>query len=321
MGNNQTESAAASGTNRALSVLLHCLLQLARSKLVPRFTPRCLPFSSSRDDGRLFWLARATKAVPRQTHLTHAVTDASPQEADRSGEGGPGPGSRRGAAVRPRLPRGPAGSGPEPARRWHPRRPGPSAEGGRRRRRRRPPARNRACAAAARGRAAAVRGSEGGSGRRGRGPVAMATAAEGLPEAGAQSAKRKGPGSSSPSPSCPLLSSPLRLRVRPLAAWRWTGPARPRPAPGAAAAVGRWGGGRLPGGPAASRMSAGRLAAPLEPGGCIPPGSYRRVPLAAAPRAAASAGGSRGPLGSLCVQAGKSCSHSKERLARLRKMC
>lgn len=36
----------------------------------------------------------------------------------------------------------------------------------------------------------------------------MATAAEGLPEAGAQPAKRKGPGSS-PSPSCPLLSVPV----------------------------------------------------------------------------------------------------------------
>lgn len=107
-------------------------------------------------------------------HLTHAVAAASPQDADRSGEGGAGPGSRRGAAGRPRLPRGTAGSGPEPARRWHPRRPGPSAEGGCLPQPPSPaaaaallPARNRACAAAARGGAAAVRGSESGSGRRG----------------------------------------------------------------------------------------------------------------------------------------------------------
>ncbi|XP_071604940.1 biogenesis of lysosome-related organelles complex 1 subunit 2 isoform X1 [Heliangelus exortis] len=43
---------------------------------------------------------------------------------------------------------------------------------------------------AGRGGGGAVRGAECGSGRRGRGSVAMATAAEGLPEAGAQPAKQ-----------------------------------------------------------------------------------------------------------------------------------
>lgn len=130
------------------------------------------------------------------------------------------------------------------------------------------PAGSRACAATARGRATALRGVAGGSGRRGRGPVAMATAAEGLPEAGAQPAKRKGPrpgsGPRGLSPGSP-----------PLAAWRWPGPARPRPAPGGAAAtprregLWRWGGGRLRGGPGPPCLPAGRRL----------PGAYPCVPV------------------------------------------
>lgn len=79
--------------------------------------------------------------------------------------------------------------------------------------------RGRARAATARGGTAALREGDGGSRGRGRGSVAMATAAEGLPEAGAQPAKRKGPG---------VRGRVCSLAARPLAGCQAAASARPR---------------------------------------------------------------------------------------------
>jgi len=96
-----------------------------------------------------------------------------------------------------------------------------------------------------------LREGDGGSGRRGRGSVAMATAAEGLPEAAAQPAKRKGPGG--------------RGRVRSLTVWPLVGlqaAACARPREGQAGWAGGW---RDCSPPPSVRPSAGRRR------GCSPP--------------------------------------------------
>ena len=96
-GNNQTDSAAPSSTNRALSVLLHGPLQLVKSKLVPRFTSRYLSFSSCCEEGCLFLLVPATEAASHQTPATRGSAGLPARRGQKRGGARPRMSARGGS--------------------------------------------------------------------------------------------------------------------------------------------------------------------------------------------------------------------------------